>query len=132
MSGWHRRKGTFLGMDVLFITTIGRKSGQRRETPVTWFPDGSYAWLIVASAAGAAANPDWYLNLAAASIVVGDILPPWQPRLIEVRGLATVRPSGGKVFGENFEDVVVRIRPARIISVGIESRGAYARSTSVA
>lgn len=65
MSSQHRRKGTFLGMDVLFLTTIGRKSGQRRETPVAWFPDGPDAWLIVASAAGAAANPDWYLNLAA-------------------------------------------------------------------
>jgi deazaflavin-dependent oxidoreductase (nitroreductase family) len=62
----HRRKGyTFMGMDVLFLTTIGNKTGKRRETPVAWFPDGDDAWLIVASAGGAARNPDWYHNLAA-------------------------------------------------------------------
>ena len=66
MRNQHRRKGyTFMGMDVLFLTTIGRRTGQRRETPVAWFPDGEDAWLIVASAAGSAHNPDWYHNLAA-------------------------------------------------------------------
>lgn len=66
MSKQHRRKGyKFMGMDVLFLTTIGRKTGERRETPVAWFPDGENAWLIVASAGGSAHNPDWYHNLAA-------------------------------------------------------------------
>jgi deazaflavin-dependent oxidoreductase (nitroreductase family) len=52
-------------MDVLFLTTLGRRSGERRETPVAWFPDGPDAWLIVASAAGTADQPGWYRNLAA-------------------------------------------------------------------
>jgi deazaflavin-dependent oxidoreductase (nitroreductase family) len=66
MSNYHRRKSyTFMGMDVLFLTTIGKKTGERRETPVAWFPDGDDAWLIVASAAGSARNPDWYHNIAA-------------------------------------------------------------------
>ena len=66
MSSYHRRRGyRFQGMDVLFLTTLGRKSGQPRETPVAWFPDGDDAWLIVASAAGAAQHPGWYRNLAA-------------------------------------------------------------------
>jgi deazaflavin-dependent oxidoreductase (nitroreductase family) len=53
------------GMRALVLTTIGRKSGQERSTPVAYFPqeDGSYA--IVASAAGAAKHPVWYLNMAA-------------------------------------------------------------------
>src|ERR1700722_3635858 len=46
-----------------------------------------------------------------ASIVVDDVLPPWQPRMIEIRGTATVIPSGGKAFGEPFEDTIVRIQP---------------------
>jgi len=54
-----------MGMDVLFLTTIGSRTGQRRETPVAWFSDGTDAWLIVASAAGSAHNPAWYHNLAA-------------------------------------------------------------------
>ena len=54
-----------------------------------------------------------------AAIVIDDVLPPWQPRMIEVRGTAEVLPAGGKAFGGNFEDTIVRIRPARIISLGI-------------
>jgi len=56
-----------------------------------------------------------------ASIVIDDVLPPWQPRMIEVRGTAAVISSGGKAFGPQFDDAIVRIQPTRIISVGIES-----------
>jgi pyridoxamine 5'-phosphate oxidase family protein len=56
-----------------------------------------------------------------ASIVIDDVLPPWQPRMIEIRGTAAVFPSGGKAFGERFEDTIVRIQPVRIISFGIDS-----------
>jgi pyridoxamine 5'-phosphate oxidase family protein len=55
-----------------------------------------------------------------ASIVIDDVLPPWQPRMIEVRETAAVIPSGGKALNERFEDTIVRIRPARIISFGID------------
>ena len=55
-----------------------------------------------------------------ASIVIDDVLPPWQPRMIEVRGTAAVIPSGGKAFGERFEDTIVRIQPTRIIAFGID------------
>ena len=66
-----------------------------------------------------------------ASIVVDDVLPPWQPRMIEIRGTATVAPAGGKAFGEQFEDTVVRIRPTRIISFGIEDGDLAANARSV-
>ncbi|MGN6676785.1 MAG: PPOX class F420-dependent oxidoreductase [Streptosporangiaceae bacterium] len=56
-----------------------------------------------------------------ASIVIDDVRPPWQPRMIEVRGTAAVFPTGGKAFGERFEDTIVRIQPVRIISFGIDS-----------
>ncbi len=66
-----------------------------------------------------------------ASIVIDDVLPPWQPRMIEVRGSAAVIPSGGKAFGERFEDTIVRIHPTRIISFGTESgESSNARSVS--
>jgi pyridoxamine 5'-phosphate oxidase family protein len=56
-----------------------------------------------------------------ASIVIDDVLPPWSPRMIEVRGTAEVIATGGKAtFGDNFEDTVVRIRPARIVAFGID------------
>ncbi|SRR5579875_767135 len=66
-----------------------------------------------------------------ASIVVDDVLPPWQPRMIEIRGTAVVVPTGGKAFGERFEDTIVRITPARIISLGINSGGPGPSARSV-
>lgn len=54
-----------MGMDVLFLTTIGRRSGEVRETALARFPDGEDAWLIVASAAGRQRNPGWYHNVRA-------------------------------------------------------------------
>lgn len=65
MAWWHRRRGDrFLDMDLLYLTTVGAKTGQRRQTPVARIADGG-AWLIVASAAGAVAQPGWYHNIAA-------------------------------------------------------------------
>jgi pyridoxamine 5'-phosphate oxidase family protein len=65
-----------------------------------------------------------------ASIVVDDVLPPWSPRMIEIRGTAEVIASGGKALSDNFEDTIVRITPVRIIAFGIDSedRGMNARS----
>ncbi|HEV2244449.1 MAG TPA: PPOX class F420-dependent oxidoreductase [Streptosporangiaceae bacterium] len=64
-----------------------------------------------------------------ASIVIDDVLPPWQPRMIEVRGRASVVASGGKALGEQFEDTIVRIQPTRIIAFGIDpGESANARS----
>jgi deazaflavin-dependent oxidoreductase (nitroreductase family) len=62
-----RRKGHMPGMgfDTLVLTTVGRKSGVDRQTPVGWFPGKDGSWLIVASAAGAARNPAWFHNIAA-------------------------------------------------------------------
>lgn len=66
-----------------------------------------------------------------ASIVIDDVLPPWQPRMIEVRGTAMVVPTGGKALNERFEDTIVRIHPTRIISFGIDAgETSNARSVS--
>ena len=35
-----------------------------------------------------------------ASIVIDDVLPPWQPRMIEIRGTAAVVSEGGKAINE--------------------------------
>jgi deazaflavin-dependent oxidoreductase (nitroreductase family) len=59
-----RGRGRFMGMDVLILNTVGRRSGQPRETPVAWFADGADARLIVASGGGSQ-HPDWHVNLMA-------------------------------------------------------------------
>ena len=66
MTSWHRRSGDkFQGMDLLYLTTIGAKSGEERHSTVSRFPDGDGAWLVVASVGGAVHNPAWYHNIAA-------------------------------------------------------------------
>ena len=62
----HRRKGDrFRGGDLLYLTTIGARTGQRRTNPVARFDDGHGGWLVVASFGGAAHHPGWYHNIAA-------------------------------------------------------------------
>jgi deazaflavin-dependent oxidoreductase (nitroreductase family) len=66
MTSWHKRSGDrFQGMDLLYLTTVGAKTGQKRQSTVARFPDGDNAWLVVASANGSARNPAWYHNIAA-------------------------------------------------------------------
>lgn len=48
-----RGRGEFMGMDVLILSTVGRRSGQPRETPLARFAEGDDAWLIVGSGGGA-------------------------------------------------------------------------------
>lgn len=60
-----RGGGPVLGMRLLALTTVGRRTGAQRTTPLAFFPGGADRWYVVASANGAATNPAWYLNLAA-------------------------------------------------------------------
>jgi deazaflavin-dependent oxidoreductase (nitroreductase family) len=60
-----RKTGRGPGFNALVLSTVGRKTGVTRETPVGWFPGPDDSYLIVASAAGGARNPAWYYNLAA-------------------------------------------------------------------
>jgi deazaflavin-dependent oxidoreductase (nitroreductase family) len=58
-----RGHATFMGMELLILHTVGRRSGQSRESPLTWFADGD-TYLIVASGGGRR-HPDWYANAMA-------------------------------------------------------------------
>jgi deazaflavin-dependent oxidoreductase (nitroreductase family) len=62
----HRRSGDrFSGMQLLYLTTRGARSGELRTAPVARFDDGAGGWLVIASAGGAVHHPGWYHNLAA-------------------------------------------------------------------
>ena len=52
------------GPHVLLLQTAGRRTGQRRTTPVQYLADGE-TFIVVASNAGAARPPACYLNLQA-------------------------------------------------------------------
>jgi pyridoxamine 5'-phosphate oxidase family protein len=55
------------------------------------------------------------------AFVVDDVLPPWKPRMIEVRGTVQGLPEGGKAIVESFSPEILRITPTRIISFGLNS-----------
>jgi F420H(2)-dependent quinone reductase len=81
---YRRSGGRFLGrtggQPVLLLHTIGRRSGRTRTTPVQYLADGD-TFVVVASNAGAARPPAWYLNLGADPHARVDI----GPRTVDVR-----------------------------------------------
>lgn len=66
------------GEHLLILTTVGRKSGVKRDTPLFFFRDGEQ-FIIIASAGGAPKHPVWWLNLQSnpqATIQVGpEVIP---------------------------------------------------------
>ncbi|MDH6196265.1 deazaflavin-dependent oxidoreductase (nitroreductase family) [Mycobacterium frederiksbergense] len=52
------------GAEVGILTTIGRKSGEERDSPLLFLQEGRRI-VLVASQGGRATNPMWYLNLVA-------------------------------------------------------------------
>jgi len=63
------------GRPLLELETVGAKSGARRHTVLGWFPEAFAepaqnapepidSWLVVASNAGSARHPAWFLNVA--------------------------------------------------------------------
>jgi deazaflavin-dependent oxidoreductase (nitroreductase family) len=57
--GYHWR-----GTTILLLSSVGRRSGEPRTTPLIHRTDGD-RWVVVASKGGAPANPGWYENLRA-------------------------------------------------------------------
>jgi deazaflavin-dependent oxidoreductase (nitroreductase family) len=49
---------------VILLTTTGRQTGKPHITPLNFTLDGDRI-IVIASSGGAAAHPDWYLNLVA-------------------------------------------------------------------
>jgi deazaflavin-dependent oxidoreductase (nitroreductase family) len=56
------------GRPLVALETVGAKSGSRRQAMVGSFPEIAAAvpssWVVVASNAGSARHPAWFLNLA--------------------------------------------------------------------
>ncbi|HXZ99010.1 MAG TPA: PPOX class F420-dependent oxidoreductase [Candidatus Binatia bacterium] len=55
-----------------------------------------------------------------AAIVIDDVLPPWKPRGVEIRGTAETLTEGGQSVQASFDPELIRIHPRRIYSWGIE------------
>jgi deazaflavin-dependent oxidoreductase (nitroreductase family) len=83
------------GTHILLLTTVGRKSGEPRTTPLIHVTDGDRRWVVIASKGGAPEHPGWYENLAAdpeATIQVKD-------ELIDVRMSVAAGADRGRLWG---------------------------------
>jgi F420H(2)-dependent quinone reductase len=75
-----------LGQPILLLHTLGAKLGEPRSAPLLYTPHGE-GFIVVASKAGAAANPAWYHNVRAhpesVTVEVGGRRVPVRPRVVE-------------------------------------------------
>ncbi len=53
------------------------------------------------------------------AFVVDDVLPPWKPRFVEVRGTVLAVPEGGKEVNPRFAPDILRLTPTYIVSIGV-------------
>jgi pyridoxamine 5'-phosphate oxidase family protein len=70
------------------------------------------------------------------SLVIDDVLPPWQPRGVEIRGIAQALPTGGKaVFGAQanyaVDEAIIRITPTQIIGWGLDEEAGWSLNRKV-
>ncbi len=105
------------------IATVGA-DGMPHVTPVGWSldPDGDVVQISGHDFAATEKFRD-VARTGRAAIVIDEVLPPWQPRGIEIRGRAEalVEPEPH-----------IRIHPTRIVSWGLDDsgRGRSARTVS--
>jgi len=94
------------------IATVGR-DGTPHVVPVGWAYNADLDTVDVGGHDFAATKK--YRDVARsgrAAIVIDDVLPPWRPRGIEVRGRAEALPE---------PQPAIRIHPERIVSWGLET-----------
>ena len=97
------------------VATVG-KDGTPHVTPVGMWSVDPDSGVVEVTGHGFAATKKFrdVARSGRAAIVVDDVLPPWQPRGVEVRGHAEAvdgpQPS-------------IRIRPTRIVAWGLDDTG---------
>ena len=65
--------GSLMGLPVLLLTSVGRRSGRSRTNALTYLPRGDDL-IVIASCLGEPRHPQWWLNLQAqpeAEVLVG-------------------------------------------------------------
>jgi pyridoxamine 5'-phosphate oxidase family protein len=94
------------------VATVG-KDGMPHVTPVGWSYNAEQDTIDIGGHnLPATKKYKDALRTGMAALVIDDVLPPWRPRGIEVRGDAEVLEDPGPLL---------RVRPRRIVSWGLES-----------
>jgi len=91
--------GQFKGGTLLLLHHTGARSGMERVSPLAYFADGE-RMIIVASAAGAPKNPDWFHNLRA------------HPRTKVEVGTAMVAVDATELIGDEYTEMWERVTNA--------------------
>jgi deazaflavin-dependent oxidoreductase (nitroreductase family) len=87
--------GSFEGVPLLLLTTIGAKSGQKRINPLTYLLDGERLFIF-ATKGGSPTNPDWYHNLVA------------HPQVTVELGTEQFEATAVRLSGEERDQIYVR------------------------
>jgi len=105
-----RLGGTWLrGAPVMLLTTVGRKSGERRTTPLLYLRDGKDI-VIVGSQGGMSTSPHWVANLAAnpdCEVEIGSVRTPMHARRVSDDEKAALWPKLTKMYPD-FDDYQAR------------------------
>jgi F420H(2)-dependent quinone reductase len=72
-------------LEVLLLTSTGRKSGKQRTVPLGYIRDGS-AYVITASAGGAHKHPGWFFNVRSNPQAIIEVKDKRIPVVAEVAG----------------------------------------------
>ena len=117
----------FLESELEYLKTqqLGRlatvnKNGEPQIAPVTFLYNAELDTIDIGGLQNGASQK--FRNVARnglASFVIDDVLPPWKPRGIEIRGHSETLPEGGQQISSNFRPELIRVVPKRIISWGL-------------
>jgi pyridoxamine 5'-phosphate oxidase family protein len=100
------------------LATVG-PDGMPHVAPVGWHLDPDAETILITGRDFAATKKFRDVaNTGRAAIVIDDVLPPWQPRGVEIRGRATAIDGA---------EPRIQIHPTRIVSWGLDG-GNVARS----
>ncbi len=94
--------GKIKGAPILLLDHVGRKSRERRTTPVLYLRDGDDV-VIVASRGGSDATPAWWLNLKAApatTVQIGSETVPVTAREADPTEKARLWPKLVEMYGD--------------------------------
>jgi pyridoxamine 5'-phosphate oxidase family protein len=108
------------------IATVG-EDGQPHVVPVAFRYNPDTDTIDVGGHGGFARRKKWrdVQHHSKVAIVIDDIASykPWKMRGVEVRGDAEELLSGGTTIRPSFDAEMIRIKPARVVSWGLNGDG---------
>ena len=113
------------GIPVMLLTTIGRRSGQARISPLLYLRDGDRI-IVVASQGGLPRNPLWFRNIEANPAVtaqIGRTVRPMTARVAEPDERASLWPRLVDLYSDfdKYQSWTDREIPVVICSPAVDS-----------